>query len=270
MQIPETLVGTAMGVVIFPTLAALSTVGNIDGKRDAMSGALRFILIATIPSAIGLVLVGRPLISLLERGAMDASASALVYSTLQFFAIGIIFHSLLEVVARSFYADKDTYTPLWAAVGGAAINIVCAILFSGVLSSNPADPHGYVGGLALANTLGVTFEVAALAWLLRRRWRGLNENTLAMTTFKTLASSLAMGVVIVILEALFQRLGLTERGFIWTVIALGIEVVVGVIVFVGVALALKMDELRTLIALVLRRGRMPSPTASTQPSASVE
>ncbi len=261
MQIPETLVGTAMGVVIFPTLAALSSVGNVSGKRDAMSGALRFILIATIPSAIGLIVIGRPLISLLERGAFDASASALVFTTLQFFAIGIIFHSLLEVVARSFYADKDTMTPLWAAIGGAVINIVFAILLSGVAQSDPTNLHGSVGGLALANTLGVTFEVVALAVVLRRRWNGLNENVLALTTLKTFAASLAMALAILVVEFVIQRIGLTERGFLWTVIALGIEVTVGVLVFIGAALALKMDELRTLIALVLRRRRMPSPPA---------
>ena len=97
MQIPETLIGTAMGTVIFPTLAALSELNDEEGKRTAMSGALRFILIATIPSAIGLILIGRPLISLLEGGAFDASAAALVYSTLQFFTLGLVVHSLLEI-----------------------------------------------------------------------------------------------------------------------------------------------------------------------------
>ncbi len=71
-----------------------------------------------------MILIGRPLISLLEGGAFDASAAALVYSTLQFFTLGLVVHSLLEVIARSFYADKDTITPFWAALGGAAINLV--------------------------------------------------------------------------------------------------------------------------------------------------
>lgn len=132
MQIPQTLIGTAMGVVIFPTLAALSELGDEDGKRTAMSGALRFIMVASIPAAVGLIFVGRPLIGLLERGAFDASASALVYSTLQFFAFGMVFHSALEVVARSFYADKDTMTPLWAALGGALINLALSFALSGV------------------------------------------------------------------------------------------------------------------------------------------
>src|SRR5690606_27083162 len=170
MQIPETLIGTAMGIVIFPTLSALSSLGDVSGKRDAMSGAVRFILISTIPSAIGLILIGRPMISLLERGAFDASASDLVYSTLQFFALGIVVHSVLEVIARSFYADKDTFTPLVAAIGGFLVNLVVAVVASNVLT---VERHaifnllagtfgvlglkatsGNVGALALANTLG--------------------------------------------------------------------------------------------------------------------
>ncbi|MEL6216393.1 MAG: murein biosynthesis integral membrane protein MurJ, partial [Pseudomonadota bacterium] len=107
-QIPQTLLGTALGVVIFPTLAALSETGDSASKRNAMTGAMKFILIATIPSAVGLVLVGRPLISLLEGGAFDASATAFVYTSLQAFALSIITLSVLEIAARSFYADKDT------------------------------------------------------------------------------------------------------------------------------------------------------------------
>jgi putative peptidoglycan lipid II flippase len=190
MQIPETLIGTAMGTVIFPTLAALSELGDETGKRDALSGALRFILIATIPAAVGLILIGQPLIRLLERGAFDASASALVFSTLRFFALGLVVHSALEVVARGFYADKDTLTPLWAALGGALINLTLSFLLSDILfidspgAANQPD-SGNVSGLALANTTGVAFEVLVLLWVLRRRWQSVNENVLARTVFNS-------------------------------------------------------------------------------------
>ncbi len=257
MQIPQTLIGTAMGTVIFPTLAALSELGDEDGKRGAMSGALRFIMIASIPSAVGLIFVGQPLISLLERGAFDASASALVYNTLRFFALGIIAHSALEVVARSFYADKDTLTPLWAALGGAAINLVLSFTLSGVaaVEADPTQNTGNVGGLALANTIGTAFEVGVLLFILRRRWHGIHENALASTTLKTLAASLVMAVAIVIINALWVSLGLAERGLEFTIVQIAVETIVGVLVFLGVAFALRMEELRAILALVLRRDK---------------
>jgi len=265
MQIPQTLVGTAMGIVIFPTLAALSEMDDLAGKRDAMSGALRFILISSIPSAIGLIVLGRPLISLLERGAFDSSASALVYSTLSMFTLGLIVHSALEVIARSFYADKDTLTPLFAALGGALINFTAAILLSDarVVDANTllnvaADAFpalglrreiGEVSGLALANSLGVMFEVLALLVILRRRWHGIGEKQLARTLAKTLAASLVMAAVIVLIDMILLAMA-PGQGLTFTMMRLAVEGLIGLLVFLAVALLLKMKEISELWAII--------------------
>jgi len=273
MQIPETLIGTAMGTVIFPTLAALSDRGDETGKREAMSGALRFILIATIPSAVGLILIGQPVITLLEGGAFDTAASVLVYGTLRFFALGLVVHSALEVVARSFYADKDTLTPLWAAAGGAIINFVLAYVLSNVASVEHNNylhrllianfPNfgyigtvgtiGNIGMLALANSAGVAFEVLTLLWILRRRWHGANESLLAQTFIKAIAASLVMGLVIVIISTVWYGIGLGNRGTIFTILEVGVMVVAGGLAFLITAYLLKMHELQMLVNMVLRR-----------------
>lgn len=253
MQIPQTLIGTAMGIVIFPTLAAFSEIEDKDGKRDAMSGALSFIMIASIPAAIGLILVGQPLLSLLEGGAFDESATVLVYGTLRMFTLGLIVHSMLEVVARSFYADKDTYTPLWAALGGATINLVLSVVLTGAWTEGQLSLER-VSMLALANSLGVMFEVGVLLVLLRRRWHGINENKLTMTTLKTLVASLVMALAVIAVEVIFTLLGLQGR-LLFTVGQVGVQVIVGGIVFLIATSWLGMDDVKTLIRLILRRGR---------------
>jgi len=258
MQIPQTLIGTAMGVVIFPTLAALSEVQDEAGKRNAMSGALSFILIASIPSAIGLVLIGQPLLSLLEGGAFDASATTLVYGTLRMFTIGLIMHNMIEVVARSFYADKDTLTPLWAALVGAGVNFVLAYVLSGIAFGSGEITD--VSGLALANSLGVMFEVGFLLVILRRRWQGINEDKLASTVAKTMIASLAMGIAVLAIEIAFNIFGLSGR-LIYTIAQVGIQVLVGGGVFFVATLLLGMEEVRNLIKLVLRRHNLELETA---------
>ncbi|MCY3906699.1 MAG: murein biosynthesis integral membrane protein MurJ [Anaerolineaceae bacterium] len=258
MQIPQTLIGTAMGTVIFPTLAALSELGDDDGKRDFMSGALRFILVASIPAAVGLILLGQSIVALLERGAFDASASSLVTSTLRFFALGLVVHSVLEVVARSYYADKDTVTPLWAALGGATINLAGAFLFSGVLlvenNGNLAGPLALlplqdldrgVAGLALANSLGTAFEVAVLLWILRRRWRGIQESALAQTLLRTTAASLLMALAIMLSTPLFSLLSL-PGGIVGDALQVMLQVLIGAVVFLLSALLLGMSEIGLL------------------------
>lgn len=267
MQIPQTLLGTAMGIVIFPTLAALSEMNDLTGKRDTTSGALRFILISSIPAAIALIVLGRPLISLLERGAFDASASTLVYSTLSMFTLGLIVHSALEVIARSFYADKDTLTPLFAALGGAAINFVAAIILSdsravdaSVFLNSVSDimpfagikrEIGNVSGLALANSLGVMFEVLVLLIILRRRWQGIQESALARALWKTLVASLVMAAAIVLVDMLW--LGAVQgRSITLTAMRLLVEGAIGLAVFAIVALLLKMQEISEIWAIIRR------------------
>ena len=268
MQIPQTLIGTAMGTVIFPTLATLSELNDQSGKREAMAGALRFILICSIPSAIALILLGRPMISLLERGAFDASASALVYSTLSMFTLGLIVHSSLEIIARSFYADKDTLTPLFAALGGALINFALAFALSDVAGAEGntllnaialamptlqlARDVGNVSGLALANSLGVMFEVLALLFILRRRWYGIAEDALARTLLKTLVASLVMAAAIVVFDLAWESLVLGS-GAAWTILRLLAQGLVGLATFLLAALALKMQELPELLEIIRKR-----------------
>lgn len=247
MQIPQTLIGTAMGFVIFPTLAALSELGDETGKRRAFAGALRFILVATIPSAVGLLLVGRPGIALLEGGAFDASATDMVYSALQFFAIGIILHSVLEITARGFYADKDTLTPLLAAVTGAVFGVLVALLLTPALG---------VGALALANSAAIGVEVTILMIILRRRWHGLNGPVVLGTLTRSALASAAMAVVILALDAALAAAGFGQDTAekLELVVRVAAVVAVGGAAYVGVALLLGMREIREAIGMLLRRG----------------
>lgn len=260
MQIPQTLIGTAMGIVIFPTLSALSELDDLRGKRNAMSGALRFILITTIPSAIGLVLIGQPLLSLLEGGAFDASATQLVYSMVRAFALAIIVQSMLEVIARSFYADKDTVTPLWAAVAGTTLNLVLAYVLTGVAFGE--GDVSRVSGIGWANSLGVALEVGILIVILRRRWHTIDENSLAMTSAKTLLASLFMGLAVLAVEMVFNLLGLTGST-LFTVAQISAQIAIGGVVFLGVSLLLRMTEVLDIIRLALNRTR-PDTTDTLQ------
>jgi putative peptidoglycan lipid II flippase len=261
MQIPQTLIGTAMGTVIFPTLAALSAAGDVDGKRTAMSGALRFILAATLPAAVGLVLVGGPIVSLLERGAFDAASTVLVTSALTAFAFGIVTHSLVEVLARSFFADKDTWTPLAIALVGAFVNVGSALVFTGAaFGSTGADAAAatprIVAGLALANTVGITVEAVLLALVLRRRWVGIEERALTRTIGKTLLACAAMTAAILATAAAWNSL-IGPGGLFVTVARIGVEVGIGAVVFAAVGALLRMEEIAAAWRLITSRSRTP-------------
>jgi len=245
MQLPETLIGTAMGIVIFPTLAMLSASGDVRGKRAAMSGALRFILIAAIPSAVAMFLAGRPLVSVLEGGAFDAASADRVFRVLQFFALGIVVHSAVEIAARSFYADKDTITPLWISLITVAINLGLALIFVNIFD---------VAGFALANSLAVSVELLILIAVLRRRWQGIDEAALLITTGKALSASAVMGAAILLSGSILNSmLHTASSGRFTALIVTGVQLAFGGAVYLGVALLLRMNEVRELPRLILQR-----------------
>jgi len=225
-------------VVIFPTLATLSAANDLVGKRKALSGAWRFILIGAIPSAVLMIVAGRQLLSLLQGGAFDAAGVEAIYSTLIVFAPGLIAHSSVEVVARSFYADKDTVTPLYVAILSAAINFGLAVLL--------LQPLGVVG-LALANTIAVSTEVGVLIVILHRRWQGLDNRAILLTAGKALVSSVVMGAAA---AGLFAVMG--DHGPLW--LRDGLALLLSAVVFVGVALLLRTHEVSDFIQMVARRG----------------
>jgi putative peptidoglycan lipid II flippase len=164
MQFPETIIGTALGLAVFPTLAEQANAGNREGLRRTVSWALRLVLALAVPAAVGLLALGHPLITLFfQRGAFDATIADRVYGALRFFALGLVAHSMLEVVSRLFYAQRDMWAPFWAALGGVLFN---AGLGWSLLSSLGA------GSIALSNSLGVGLQVGILLIVARRRMGG--------------------------------------------------------------------------------------------------
>lgn len=161
MQLPETLIATAIATAAFPTLSEFAARGQLDQLRGTLITTLRAILALTIPATLGLLFFGRLAVQILfERGEFTADSTTLVTWAVQGYALGLIGQSMLEVGARTFYAQQDTRTPLFVAIGAMSVTVTMSLLLR--------TPLG-VGGLALANSIGVTVEVIALLIILRRR-----------------------------------------------------------------------------------------------------
>lgn len=186
VQLPETTIGTAFGLVVFPTLAELAARGDLRELRGTFAESLRAVMGLAIPAAVGLTLVGRPLLRLLyQRGSFDAASTEAVYVALRFYATGLLAHASLELAARAFFAQEDTVTPLILAASSGLLNVALGLWLMDVMGH---------GGLALANSLAVTLEVLALLVILRRRWRGIQGWRMLRALGRIGLATLAMAV----------------------------------------------------------------------------
>ncbi len=188
MQLPETLLGTAIAIVVFPTMAELYNAGDIDGLKRTSMNALRIIWTLTLPASAALVLLGRPAITLfLERGAFTSESTDLVYGILVFFSFRVISEASLEILARLFYAQHDTKTPMYVALVWLLISVALAFQLVEVLG---------VRGLALASTIAFTFQSIILFILNRRRLGYLYERELLASLGRSLLGVAAMTLTI--------------------------------------------------------------------------
>ena len=194
MLLPHGIFAHALATAAFPTFAEQAAEGKLRPMRQALASTLRMLFFITIPAATGLLVLGRPLVSmLLERMAFQEASTEAVTWALSFYALGLVGHAGVEIVARAFYALHDTWTPVW--VGGITmgLNVTLSLLLVGVFQWAGLQPHG---GLALSNSLATLLEMACLLILMRQRLAGLEGKKLLGSMGRSLAAAAGMAAVL--------------------------------------------------------------------------
>ena len=182
MQVPETLLGTAFAIILLPTISEITAKKDDQKFKIRMNQAYRIMLALTIPAA-----------AILAAGVQPAVANLLNYTTAEtarvvlatrIYLLGLASHALLEITVRAFYAQKNAMVPLYAATANAILYVIFAINF--------AKWWGFAG-IAFANSLAFTLELALLMVILNRKhqgiinfWRSLIRITLPSLTFSTI------------------------------------------------------------------------------------
>jgi putative peptidoglycan lipid II flippase len=114
MQVPETLVGTAIATAMLPTLAEFAARADWSGFRLAIEKALRILIALTIPIAAVMAAGIHPLVRAVF--GFDETTSTLITWTTRAYLLTLTGYSIQEIAARSFYARKEPFFPLYAVV----------------------------------------------------------------------------------------------------------------------------------------------------------
>jgi putative peptidoglycan lipid II flippase len=127
-QLPLGFVAAAIGVVLLPAVAKHLAEGDTRSAREAESRALEFALLVTLPAAIALAVLAKPIVSILyERGAFTAVDANAVATLLRALAFGLPAFVLVKVLLPAFLAREDMKGPLIAALTGVIVNVVVAL-----------------------------------------------------------------------------------------------------------------------------------------------
>ncbi len=200
LQVPETLIGTAIGTALLPTISEMVAKNQRAEFSQTVNRVIRVFIALTIPSAILISLVLPPLLGF-AFGFDQAGTSLLVWVT-RAFMVGLLSHCLLELGARIFFARQNATIPFLAAV----INLFVYIGF-GLLLLRPLQAVG----VGLADAIAFTAQSAFLLGIFRLQSRRAKAEMAEMpadvqadkkngkmsaTILRTLAGSAAGSLVI--------------------------------------------------------------------------
>ena len=188
-QLPLGVVGIAVGIVLLPDLSRRLKVDDQAGAREAFSRAGEISLALTIPSAVALVAIPIPLVSVLfERGAFGVDDTAATALAVAIYGLGLPAFVLQKILQPLFFAREDTKSPFRYAVVAMVINAVVAIGLSFA-----------IGWIAAA--IATTLAGWAMVWLLARGARPFGDVARFDARFRQriwriVVASLIMGVVL--------------------------------------------------------------------------
>ena len=243
MVMAQAAIAQSVAIAAMPTFSAQYALGKVEEMRSSLASALRGMILLALPASVGLILLSKPIVSMLfQYGEFNESVAQMTAWALVWYAAGLVGHSLMEVLTRAFYARQDTATPVTIGVIAMGLNVLFSILFSRWFAQLGWYP---VGGLALANSLATALEAAALFVFMRRRLGGIEGRSIADGAWRVSVSALGMAIGLMVWT---QVTGGMNR---WLV-ALGGVGVGGILYAAGVVL-LKVSEIQTLAGAVLRR-----------------
>ena len=176
-----------ISTICYPKITQAISKGNKDEAKIFIKETITLALTVLIPLTVGFIVFGVPIIQLLfGRGAFDENAVIITSNAVKFYAVGLCFVGLRELLSRYYYAYSNTKTPMINAAIGVIMNIVMNILFSKILG---------IGGLAFSTSLSAFITTVLLLRDCKNKLPGGNLELDIMEIAKVIVCSAIMGIV---------------------------------------------------------------------------
>jgi putative peptidoglycan lipid II flippase len=190
MELPQGLFGISLATYLLPTLSGLATEKNYGAFRQELRQGAAYLVFTNMIACVLLIALAEPIMRLLfERGRFDTNSTSQATLALVCLAPGLVAFSIVNILARAFFALGDTRTPMKISVFCLMVNLALALALVWRYKQ---------GGLGVANTVTSLVNVALLAYALRRKlktleWAPLRRPVLLLTGFAVLAGAVAFG-----------------------------------------------------------------------------
>ena len=190
-EFPQGIFIVSLAQAVLPAMSRQASLGDREGLKESLRFALVLLNLVILPAVVGLLLCATPIFSLFFMGGAfsfhDVQQTALALCA---YAPGLLFVGISRVVVPTFYAMKDTRTPVWISLWTLLVNAGLGLALMGPLKHT---------GLALALTLSAAVNSLLLIWALRRKIGHLGLRSVGRSVLRAVVPLLAMAGVVYLL-----------------------------------------------------------------------
>ncbi|MGH7130237.1 MAG: murein biosynthesis integral membrane protein MurJ, partial [Planctomycetaceae bacterium] len=173
--------------------------GRLDALRADLALGLRLTIVIGLPASAGLVLLAKPITSLLfQHGAFDAGDARQTTAMIAAYGLGTWAYCGLLIVNRGFYAIGDRHTPLRIGLIVLSVNLVLNLVLIWPVGG---------WGLALATSIAAMLQVLLSVRLVQERIGRLEWVELWRTIGKASLATAAMSAVCLLTSSLLAETG---------------------------------------------------------------
>lgn len=247
LQLPMGLFGVSIASATLPLLSKSAAEHDFTTFRATLSRSLVTGLLLTVPSSIGLLLLGESMIGIVyQHGHFLAFDTQQTSIALSFYAPGLAGYAAVKLLAPAYYALGDARTPMLISMASMLVNALAAE----ILIHSFAAEFRYAG-LAFSVSLVAIVNALLLAAFIRSRIGGLNGSAILVSLGKILLAAGVMAAVVYALTAASHAyLGSRIRLARIADVTLGVPA--GAFVYYTAASALGIAELAETRQAVLR------------------
>jgi putative peptidoglycan lipid II flippase len=228
MQLPLAIFGLAFASVSLPVMSKAYAQKDMITIKNSLSYSIRFTNFALLPAAVGLMVIGLPIVKILfEHGKFTSADSIMTNNALFYYSLGLPAYATAKIFANAFYSFQETKTPVKTAVWAMILHIfLCIVLMR---------PMG-IGGLALATALSSYFNVILLALYLMKRIGNLGLKQIVFSSCKSLTASMVSAIVA------WNACKVSDNLFI----SVPTTIILAILTFVAFAYILRSEELKAV------------------------
>jgi putative peptidoglycan lipid II flippase len=224
-QLPLSIIGTALGTAILPSISRAIEKKNEAGAADIQAHAFDLAMLLTLPATLALSVTAIPIIAALFQGGNYTAENAnITCNILSILVLGLPAYVLVKVLTPGFYARKDVKTP---------VRIAMSILAGSVVANFALIPVIGIYSLATVTSVGAWLNFALLFAILAARGHFTMPKWLVSRVARQLVAAAVMGAALFFLQRYLGDVFTGSAGK--RIIGLGLIVGTGSLLYFGIA-----------------------------------